>query len=123
MYLNDGREIYESDKFPGYYIEANTGNFCDEQGNLIGGNQDLGDKPGRQGAPAIILDVPDYVYISKRGKLYYPKANALAKTPIRLEEAEAKGYKPSRGYTSFVEKLAKKVRDKQKATTSKSKKK
>ena len=46
MYLNDGREIYECDRFPGYYIEADTGNFCDSHGRLIGGNLDNGDKPG-----------------------------------------------------------------------------
>lgn len=45
MYLKDGREIYESQKYPGYYIEANTGNYCDEQGNLVGGNEDMGDNP------------------------------------------------------------------------------
>ncbi len=48
MYLKDGREIYECDRFPGYYIEADTGNFCDSHGNLIGGNLDNGDKPGRK---------------------------------------------------------------------------
>lgn len=45
MYLKDGREIYESEKYPGYYIEANTGNYCDEYGNLVGGNEDMGDDP------------------------------------------------------------------------------
>jgi len=45
MYLKDGREIYESEKHPGYYIEANTGNYCDEYGNLVGGNEDMGDDP------------------------------------------------------------------------------
>ena len=45
MYLPDGREILESEKYPGYYIEADTGNYCDEQGNLVGGNEDMGDNP------------------------------------------------------------------------------
>lgn len=54
MYLKDGREIYECDKFPGYYIEADTGNFCDSQGNLIGGNLDNGDKPG---TPRVLLKI------------------------------------------------------------------
>lgn len=48
MYLKDGREIYESDKYPGYYIDADTGAFCDERGNYIGGNIDNGDTPGRK---------------------------------------------------------------------------
>lgn len=29
MYLDNGREIYESDDYPGYYIDADTGAFCD----------------------------------------------------------------------------------------------
>lgn len=45
MYLKDGREIYESEKYPGYYIEANSGNYCDQYGNLVGGNEDMGDDP------------------------------------------------------------------------------
>ena len=48
MYLKDGREIYESDRYPGYYIDANTGDFCDERGNQRGGNIDNGDTPGRK---------------------------------------------------------------------------
>ena len=104
MYLKDGREIYECDQYPGVFIDANTGNFCDEEGNLIGGNLDNGDKPGHQ---PVMLDVPDYVYISKSGKLYYPKPTAAATTRIRLEEADAKGFKPSRGYQAMVEKLYK----------------
>ncbi len=47
MYLKDGREILESEKHPGYWIEANTGNYCDEYGHLVGGNEDNGDVPGR----------------------------------------------------------------------------
>jgi hypothetical protein len=47
MYLENGREIYESDKHPGYYIDANTGDYCDEYGNYVGGNADMGDAPGR----------------------------------------------------------------------------
>lgn len=106
MYLKNGREIYESEKFPGTYIEADTGNFCDEEGNLIGGNQDCGDEPGGNN---VILDVPDTVYISKTGKQYYPKPNKTATTPIDLEEAHKKGYKPSAGYNKYVEKLYKKI--------------
>lgn len=108
MYIN-GKEIYESEKFPGYYIEANTGNFCDEKGNLIGGNQDDGDVPGGHGT---ILDVPDYVYVSNKGKLYYPQATGTAFTRIRLEEADRRGYKPSRSYQNMVERLYKKVHKK-----------
>lgn len=46
MYLDNGREIYECDQYPGYYIDANTGAFCNEDGHYIGGNIDEGDKPG-----------------------------------------------------------------------------
>ena len=56
---------------------------------------------------SVILDVPDYVYISKKGKLYYPQKTAAATTRIRIEDADAKGYKPSRGYQKMVEKLYK----------------
>lgn len=118
MYLKDGREIYECDQFPGYFIDANTGNFCDEQGNFIGGNIDDGDEPGKKGH-AVMLDVPDYVYISKTGKQYYPKTTFAAQTPIRLEDAEAKGYKPSRGYQTFVANLYKKHMEKQRKEISK----
>lgn len=46
MYLTNGREIYESDRYLGYYIDANTGAFCNENGNYIGGNIDNEDTPG-----------------------------------------------------------------------------
>ena len=104
MYLKDGREIYECDKFPGYYIDANTGNFCDEQGNYIGGNIDNGDEPGSH---AMMIDVPDIVYVSKTGKQYYPKPNKVANIPMDLEKAHQKGLTPSAGYTRFAEKLYK----------------
>ena len=91
MYLQDGREIYESEKYPGYYIDANTGNFCDERGNYIGGNIDNGDKPGRRFHNEI-------VWITKSGKLYYPKPTKSAATPISISEARSKGYMPSKGY-------------------------
>ena len=107
MYLKDGREIYECDQFPGYYIDANTGAFCDENGNYVGGNIDDGDKPGR--SPAMLIDVPDIVYISKTGKLYYPHPTAAATTPIDIDKAHQKGYKPSRGYEAFATKLYKKA--------------
>lgn len=110
MYLESGKEIYESEKFPGYYIEADTGNFCDENGNLIGGNQDNGDIPGGKGT---ILDVPDFVYISKTGKLYYPRPTAAATLRIRIEDADRKGYKPSQGYLTFVKSVYKKHLKKQ----------
>lgn len=91
MYLQDGREIYESDKYPGYYVDANSGAFCDERGNYIGGNQDLGDKPGHYSNSGV-------VWITKTGKRYYKKPTKTAMEPIRLSEAVRKGYKPSRGY-------------------------
>lgn len=104
MYLKDGREIYESEKFPGYYTEANTGNFCDEQGNLIGGNQDDGDSPGEK---SVILEVPDIVYVSKTGKMYYPKPNKVATIPMDLNKAHQKGMKPSPSYEKFATKIYK----------------
>ena len=105
MYLKDGREIYESDKFPGYYIEANTGNFCDVNGNYIGGNINNGDTPGSK---SVIFDVTDIVYISKTGKQYYPTPTKSATIPISLDAAHEKKLKPSAGYDKFVKKLYKK---------------
>lgn len=52
-----------------------------------------------------ILEVPDYVWVSKNGKLYYPKKTAIATKKIHLEDADAKGYKPSKMYQNMVEKL------------------
>ena len=54
---------------------------------------------------AVIIDVPDYVYISKKGKLYYPKKTAMADVEIHFDTANQKGYKPSKAYQRFVEKL------------------
>lgn len=101
MYLENGREIYESDKYPGYYIDANTGDFCDENGNYIGGNQDNGDKPGRG------YHSPFYnkmVYVSKSGRQYYPKKTKTATISMRLSDAIRKGYRPSKGYQSYINK-------------------
>ena len=103
MYLKDGREIIESDKYPGYYIDQSNGAWCDENGNYVGGNADNGDKPGN--GQSVILDVPDYVYVSKKGNLYYPRPTAAATKRMRLEEAEMASYKPSRGYQAFVKKI------------------
>lgn len=92
MYLKDGREIYECDEFPGYYIDANTGSFCDERGNYIGGNIDDGDKPGGN------LCSPEYVWITKSGKQFYRKKTKSATKRVTKEYALRKGYKPSKGY-------------------------
>lgn len=48
MYLKNGREIYESDNYPGVFIDANTGQYCNEKGQYMGGNVDNGDSPGRR---------------------------------------------------------------------------
>lgn len=48
MYLKNGREIYESDDYPGVFIDANTGQYCNERGQYIGGNVDMGDTPGHK---------------------------------------------------------------------------
>ena len=55
---------------------------------------------------AILLEVPDFVWVSKKGKLYYPKKSAMANVEMALETAHSKGFKPSKAYTKFVEKLA-----------------
>ena len=54
---------------------------------------------------SVILDVPDYVYISASGKTYQPKATKQATVKIKLEEAEEKGYKPSLAYKKFVKQV------------------
>lgn len=116
MYLKDGREIIESDQYTGYYIDQSNGAWCDENGNYVGGNADDGDIPGG----GRIIDVPDIVFVSKSGKLYYPHPTAAAKTPMDIDKAHQKGYKPSRGYETFVTNIYKKA---MKKTARKSKKK
>lgn len=111
MYLDDGREIYESDDYPGYYIDADTGDFCDEEGNPVGGNIDDGDKPG-EGYHSTAYTI--MVYVSKSGKYYYPQKNKTATIPMRLSEAVRKNYKPSKGYLKFREKEIKKQSKKKK---------
>lgn len=103
MYLDNGREIYESDNYPGYFIDANTGAYCDEQGNYIGGNADDGDKPGLQSAGHSTRTV----FVSKSGKFYYPKCCKTATIPVPLYVAKKKGYKPSAGYKNYIEKEVK----------------
>ena len=98
MYLDNGREIYESDKYPGYFIDANTGAFCDEEGNYIGGNIDNGDKPGCTAAP---LPSQEIVFVTRSGNLYYPKRGKQATLSMTLAEARRKGYHPSQGYITF----------------------
>ena len=53
----------------------------------------------------VSLEIPDTVYISKKGKMYYPTWCKRATIEISLEEAHAKGYKPSSAYQQFVEQL------------------
>lgn len=100
MYLENGREIYESDEYPGYYIDANTGAWCNERGDYVGGNKDNGDKPGEIRR----FDEPRTVFVSKSGKFYYPKSGKLATIPVPLNVAKMKGYKASKGYQNFVAK-------------------
>lgn len=54
-----------------------------------------------------VLEVPDDVYVSSKGKYYYPEPTAKAKVKMDLQEAEEKGIKPSKVYLKFLEKLAK----------------
>ena len=95
MYLEDGREIYESDKYPGYYIDANTGAFCDEEGNYIGGNSDDGDAPG------VNREDVEIVFVTKSGHQYYPMRTKSATISMTLSEARRKRYTPSPGYISY----------------------
>ena len=104
MYLDNGREIYECDQYPGYYIDANTGAFCDEDGHYVGGNIDEGDKPGGNH----INICTRTVWVSKSGKQYYPKRNKTATIPLTLEEARRRRYKPSSGYKNYIIKLIRK---------------
>lgn len=105
MYLKNNREIYESDKYPGYYIDANTGAFCDEEGNYIGGNIDNGDKPGGGRIPSPIQS--EIVFISKTGKQFYPQRTKSATISIDILAARRMGYKPSKGYLSFKKRTQK----------------
>lgn len=98
MYLKDGREILECDRYPGYYIVYQTGDFCDEHGNLVGGNIDRGDSPGCTGATA-----GERVWVSKFGKQYYPHRTTSANISMPLIVAKSKGLKPSKGYISYME--------------------
>lgn len=104
MYLKDGREIYESDKYPGYYIDANTGAWCDEDGNYIGGNADDGDMPRSKRE--------EVVYVTKSGHQYYPKKTKSACFPMFITEARRRGYTPSPDYISYKHKELTKKRKK-----------
>lgn len=53
----------------------------------------------------VILDVPDYVYVRSKGKLFFPKKTKTATTEILLEEADKSGYKPSKAYQKFLQKV------------------
>ena len=107
MYLKNGREIIESDKYPGYFIDQSNGAWCDSEGNYVGGNADDGDKPGGSVEKAGPRE-PSIVFISKTGKQYYPTPNKTALTPIMLTDAISRGLKPSAGYNKYMAKLYKK---------------
>lgn len=102
MYLNNGREIYKSDDYPDYYIDADTGAFCDEEGNYVGGNVDNGDKPGDGGVYSPFYNM--IVWVTKSGKFYYPCRTKTATIPMRLSDAITKDLMPSKGYQTFLEK-------------------
>jgi hypothetical protein len=53
----------------------------------------------------VSLEIPDTVYISKKGKMYYPTWCKRATIEISLEEAHKRGYKPSDAYQQFAEQL------------------
>lgn len=95
MYLKDGREIYESDKYPGYFIDANTGAFCDKEGKYVGGNSDNGDRPGGKNDSSSSHEI---VFVSKTGSLFYSRKTKSATISIDILAARRMGYKPSKGY-------------------------
>jgi len=106
MYLPNGKEVIECDKYPNVYIIAETGDFCDEKGNLVGGNIDNGDKPGR----AAYNNREDVVWITKTGMLYYANKTKSATTCIPLSEALRKGMTASAGYNRLVARAIKNKR-------------
>lgn len=82
-YLENGDEVIEADN--GRLILANSGAYCDEDGNPTGG----------------CIDDEEYVYITKTGSVYHTDrgcASLKARNPkveeIPLSEARKKGYKP-----------------------------
>lgn len=107
MYLEDGREIYESDKYPGFFIDADTGAFCDEYGNYVGGYSDNGDSPGIHN----VFNEMERVWVTKSGSQYYPNRTITATISMPLVVAKRKGYKPSARYKSYE---AKKNKNKKK---------
>ena len=58
MYLENGDEVLEASN--GKLILANSGAYCDEQGNPIGGNID---------------DEEEFVYVTKSGKSYHKSSD------------------------------------------------
>ncbi len=53
----------------------------------------------------VSFEIPDTVYISRKGYMYYPTWCKRATIEISLEEAHKRGYKPSYAYQQFVEQL------------------
>lgn len=101
MYLDNGKEIVESDEYPGHFIDCNTGAWCDDCGNPTGGNYDNGDNP--EDYHTTMMD-REIVFISKTGKLYYPRKCKTASIPITRSEALRRHLMPSAGYMRFQEK-------------------
>jgi hypothetical protein len=108
MHLKDGRNIFESSKFPGYYIEEGTEEFCDVHGKHLGGNYSKGDYPGGNG---LIMGVPDIVYVSATGTQYWAYKSKKATIPIGILDALEKGYIPSESYKRFVEHIWSRVKE------------
>lgn len=102
MYLKDGREIYESTNYSGYFIDVDTGAFCTKDGTFIGGNIDDGDKPGEKSVCLINLRT---VWITKTGHLYYPKRTKSATIAISLKDALKKKLCPSISYLNYIHKI------------------
>ena len=56
----------------------------------------------------IVLDVPDKVWVSFSGKVYYPRPNRKGKIEVTLQQAIDEGYVPSEMYNNFLKQLIEK---------------
>ena len=89
MYLKNGDEVIEADN--GKLILANSGAYCDEDGNPTGGCIDYED---------IEVDEDIKVYVTKTGRVYHTSkecSSLKARNPevkkISLLDARKQGYK------------------------------
>lgn len=83
MYLDNGDEVIEANN--GKLILANSGTYCDEDGNPTGGNID---------------NREEFVYVTKTGSVYHTsnecpslKARSPELFKMSLLDAKKRGYK------------------------------